>query len=206
MTRWLAVVCFLAALPCAAQPDFLTADEVDQVREAQEPNARFHVYLQFAKARVALIQQLVAKEKAGRSALIKDALDEYTDIIEAIDTVADDALARKLTINKGMAEVAATEKEMLAALQKITDSKPSDVAIYRFSLEEAIDSTRDSMELSLEDLKTREAEVQAKEEKEEKARQAEEGSTESEKKEEAPAPKKKAPTLRRPGEEPQKQN
>jgi hypothetical protein len=204
MTKWLAAACFFVALPCAAQPDFLTADEVDQVREAQEPNARLHVYLQFAKARVALIQQLAAKEKAGRSGLIKDALDEYTDIVEAIDTVADDALLRKLTIDKGMAEVAATEKEMLAALQKVAESKPSDLAVYKFSLEDAIDSTRDSMELSLEDLKTRAAEVQAKEDKQDKERQAEEGPPESEKKQ-APEEKKKAPTLRRPGEEPPKQ-
>ena len=202
MKTWLAILCLFGALPCAPQPpDFLTANEVDQVREAQEPNARLHVYLQFAKARVSMIEQFVAQEKPGRGTLIKIALDEYVSIIEAIDTVTDDALLRKMEVYKGMAEVTATEKQMLAALEKVAAGKPADLAIYRFSLEQAVDSTRDSMELSLEDLKTRAEEVQAKADKEAKEQQALTNSKETEKKKDAGAePKKKAPTLRRPGE------
>jgi hypothetical protein len=199
MKTWLAVLCLLGALPGAPQqPDFLTASEVDQVREAQEPNARLSVYLQFAKARAAMIEQFVAQEKPGRGTLIKTALDEYVSIIEAIDTVTDDALLRKKEVDKGMAEVAAAEKQMLATLEKVAAGKPADLTIYRFSLEQAIDSTRDSMELALADLKTRAEEVQAKADKEGKERAT---SKEAEQKKDAGAePKKKAPTLRRPGE------
>lgn len=201
MKTWLAVLCLFGALPCAPQPpDFLTASEVDQVREAQEPNARLNVYLLSAKARISMIENFVAQEKPGRGTLIKLALDEYVSIIEAIDTVTDDALLRKMEVYKGMAEVTASEKQMLAALEKVAAGKPADLAIYRFSLEQAIDSTRDSMELSLEDLKTRAGEVQAKADKDEKERQAQTSSKETEKKDSGAEPKKKAPTLLRPGE------
>src|SRR5688500_7942197 len=98
---------FICVLGCVAQDrDFLTADEADQVRLAQEPNLRLNLYIHFAKQRLDLIQQAVSQEKAGRSKLIHDLLEDYTKIIEAIDTVSDDALKRKLDVSEGIKVVA----------------------------------------------------------------------------------------------------
>jgi hypothetical protein len=207
--RYLAILLVCAACGFAQERDFLTADEVDQIREAQEPNARLKLYILFARTRLALLQQYLSKEKPGRAALVHDTLEDYTHIIEAIDTVADDALVRKLPLEVGMKEVAAAEGEMLASLQKIADAPPKDLARFDFVLKNAIDTTSDSKELSEEDLHTRAGELTAQEKKDKQDRKAL-ASDEDKKAKKSPEDKpgvikangQKPPTLYKPGEKP----
>lgn len=202
--RWFLPL-FLLVLPCAAQErDFLTADEADQVRLAQEPNIRLTLYVHFAKQRLDLISQAVAEPKAGRSKLIHDLLEDYTRIIEAIDTVSDDALKRKLDITEGMKAVAGAQKEMLALLEKIRDSQPKDLGRYEFVLDQAVETTRDSIEVAAKDLGERSADVQAQAAKEKKELETmmkpEEVKAKREAEKKEAEQQKKVPTLRRKGE------
>ncbi len=207
--RYLAILLIVTACGFAQERDFLTADEVDQIREIQEPNARLKLYVVFARQRLALLQQYLSMEKPGRSALIHDTLEDYTHIIEAIDTVADDALVRKTQLDVGMKEVATAEAEMLATLQKIEDAAPKDLSRYEFALKNAIDTTTDSKELSEEDLHTRSTELAAEEKKEKQDRKAL-ASAEDKKAKKSPEDKpgvikatgRKPPTLYKPGEKP----
>jgi hypothetical protein len=91
--------------------------------------------------------------------MIHEQLDQYNKIIEAIDTVADDALRRKVDITLGIGEVAKAEKIMLAVLEKIAETPPKDVARYEFALKTAIDTTSDSIEINEQDMKSRGREV-----------------------------------------------
>jgi hypothetical protein len=211
--RWLAIVLVFAASAFAQERDFLTADEVEQVREIQEPNARLKLYVTFARQRLAILQDFLKKDKPGRSAMIHDTLEDYTNIIDAIDTVSDDALGRKIDLAIGMKEVTSAEGEMLAALKKIEESAPKDLERYQFVLQNAIDTTSDSKELSEEDLNRRAGEVIAIDKKEEQERKSL-ASAEDKKAKKTPEDKpgvikagsRKPPTLYKPGEKPPDQN
>jgi hypothetical protein len=207
-----ALVVVLAALAAAQTGrDFLTADEVDQIRlTAEDPNIRLTTYAGFARLRVDMLSQLAKDAKPGRSAIIHQTLNDYTKIIEAIDTVAEDALKRGKDIATGMEAVTAAEKEMLAALRAIEESDPDDLERYRFALTTAIDTTEESIESSEQDLAERKKDVldrdaAAKKKLEEmmtpdevKLRQQ----TSKKQAEEESKQKRKAPTLRRKGETP----
>jgi hypothetical protein len=195
----------LLALPLAAQQrDFLTSDETDQLREVQEPNERLALYSKWALLRLDEIEQLIASNRPGRAAFIHDLLEDYGHIIEAMDSVADDALRRKISIDTGVTALTGSEKDMVTRLEKIRDAKPKDLARYEFALSDAIDTTQDSLELNQADMPGRAASVAAKEAKERQERlatmtPAEAADRKAEDKKAAP-PKKKAPTLLRPGE------
>ncbi|MBL8174074.1 MAG: hypothetical protein JNK48_05355 [Bryobacterales bacterium] len=203
MRLMLSVLLFV--LPLAGQKDFLTADEVDQVREAQEPNERLKLYVKFARQRIAMVEQFLSKEKAGRSAMVHEALDEYNKIIEAIDTVSDDALRRKIAIELGAAEVAKAEKTFLEKLEKIKAAKTRDFSRYEDVLANAIENTAVSIELAETDARDRSKDVLTKDQREKKEREEMMTPTgraekKAEEAKEAAKPVRKAPTLRRKGE------
>jgi uncharacterized protein involved in exopolysaccharide biosynthesis len=211
-------IIFAFALPAFAQRDFLTSTEVDQVREVQEPVARIKLYLTFARQRLDQLQSQMAKDRLGRSGEIRQLLEDYASIIDAIDTVSSDALVRKTNITAGPTLVADGEKRFLDQLEKIQAAAPHDLEMYDFDLQDAIATTSDSIDLANEDLGARGKEVNsraAKEKKEvagvnngekklggsdptaDKAEVAAEAAAED-----ATKPARKAPTLYRPGENP----
>ena len=202
---WCLLAAALAAPAVYAQQhrDFLTADEIEQIREAQEPNARLELYARFARARIDLVRNLLSKDKPGRSAMVHDALDDYAKIIDAMDDVADQALAKRGELSTGMRVVSNMEREALPALRKIRDSRPKDLDRFEFSLTTAIETTSDSLDLADSDLGRRADKAIAREEQEKK--EADANKTVDEKRADAKAEadqqnQRKAPTLYRPGE------
>ena len=210
----LARVCamiLMAGAPAAAQleRDFLTEDEVDQIREAQEPNERLVCYLKFARLRLELVKQTMAVEKPGRSKLIHKNLEDYTKIIEAMDSVIDDGLARKIDLSKGVGAAAEQEKGFLATIQELSVKPAKDRYLFEYALKDALETTQDSLEESQHDLRSRAQRVIEEDRREKKkieslSTPAEQERRKEEAKQAEDKAKKtpKAPTLRRKGEVP----
>ena len=200
------LLCVSGVLFAQEDRDFLTPNEIEQVRESQAPDDRLLLYVHFARQRMDLLQDYLVHEKQGRSIFIHNTLEDYSRIIEAIDSVSDDALRHNRPIDKGMTAVIASEKDFLEKLQKVEDGEPKDLDRFKFVLEEAIDTTKDSRELSLEDAKKRGVELASKDAKEKQEREAMMPSKEvDERKKASPSgdnPQKKIPSLYRPGEKP----
>jgi len=193
--------------------DFLTEFEADQIRLAQDPNERIPFYLQFAKLRMALIDQLLAKEELGRGAKVHDNISGIGRIIEAVDMVVDDALLRDADISKTITPLLNTERELLSRLVAIQETDPDDLWRYEFVLEDAIDVLEDSIEITSDDLAARKnglieadgAEKAAREKTMSQKRLEEVQQVEQEQKKEEAAREKKRPSLLKKGESPPSQ-
>ena len=203
----------LAPLGAAAQEyiggrDFLTEHEIDVIREAQEPNQRIETYLSFARLRLELIKQKLAVEAAGRSVDIHRNLEEYLKIIEAVDTVVDDALVRDVDLAKSIELITTQETGFLAALKDIEKNPAEDYFRYEFALGDAIEATSDSLDLTQGDLAERKHKIEETDAQGHKAvddsmtpkvRQETEKAREAAHKKQTEE-KRKRPTLMKPGE------
>jgi len=202
----LLILLLCSILPLAAQKDFLTGDEIDQIRLIQEPNERLKLYMLFAKQRVDQIDSLLKREKPGRSALLHDLLDDFTKIIEAADTVADDAIRRKIALDEGLMAVIKSERAFADRLGQVKAAAPKDLARYELVLDTAVDTLSDSIEIAQADIKDRSTKIATREENEKKERETLMGDKElaakkvEEKKEAVADKKRQAPTLKRKGE------
>lgn len=203
----------LVAAPAFAQEilvgkDFLTEFEADQIRLAQDPNDRIPAYLQFARLRMALIDQLLAKEELGRGVKVHDNISEVGRIIEAVDMVIDDALLRDADLTKTITPLLNAEREFLSRLEAIQDEDPDDLWRYEFVLEDAIDILEDSIEITSADLAARKdglieadgAEKAAREKTMSPERREETQQIEQEEKKEEEKRERKRPSLLKKGE------
>ena len=165
--RALVILCsalLLALFALSAQEyigggDFLTDHEVEMIREAQEPDKRIETYLHFALLRLELIKQKLAVEEAGRSVAIHRNLGEYSQIIDAIDLVVEDALLHEVEMGKAIELLTKQESEFLATLKNIEEKPADDHWRYEFVLDDAIEITGDSIELAKADLGERKREI-----------------------------------------------
>lgn len=204
----LLLIALAGTFPALAQRDYLTAGEVDLLRQtAQEPNERLKLYIDFANQRLGLLENALTSEKPGRSALVHDLLEQYNKIIDALDVAVDDALQRKADITLGIKAVSDAEKGFLPRLKKIEESRPKDFDRYEFALQQAVETTQDSLDMSLEDLGKRSAEVAEREQREKKElegmmqpKDLEEKKAAEQKAANAEKNKRKAPTLLKKGE------
>jgi hypothetical protein len=208
-----ALLCLLVPARLHAQDrDFLSADEVEQVRLTQEPNARLMLYNKFAEARALQVEDLLKNEKPGRSVLIHDLLEDLVEILDTIDTVADDALMNNMDIAAGMQDVVKRHTVLAAKLKQIDQMELSDRGRYQFQLQMALDTVNDSLELAQEDLAKRKGDVLAKDKAEKVEREAlrtpqdvaerKEADRKQAEQDKKTGRTRKPPTLYKPGEKP----
>ena len=137
----------LLALPAQAQwREFLSQDEIQQIRKAQLPNKRLKLYAEFAEQRLATVEKELAGNDARRARRIHARLSEYDQIMDAIAANVEQAISRRDPVRKGVEGVLEAAPEFLKLLESFRARNPRDLSEYRFTLNQTIGTTQDSIQ------------------------------------------------------------
>ncbi len=156
--RWLGFrVClglFLLGMTAASAQrhrDPFTPAEIDQIRDASwEPQQRLTLYLRFARARLAALQQMRSDPKTkNRPQQTHDALDDFLLIYDELNDNIDTYVDRKNDIRKPLKLVIDADTEFQAKLRALKDA--ADVPLeeaqkYEFVLTNALETIDTSAE------------------------------------------------------------
>jgi hypothetical protein len=133
----------------AQKPDYISDEEEDKIREAQEPSERIEVYLALAQSRLDRIEGFRSKPmdpQYDNGAYIDHLLDEYISLTDDLKSWIQDRYDRRLDMRKGLRKVLEMGPKQLHDLGRIQESPDAYTADYVKSLRDAKDDLTDTMD------------------------------------------------------------
>ncbi len=137
----------MTALP--QKPDYISDEEEDKIREAQEPSERIELYLTLAQSRLDRIEGFRSKPmdpQYDNGAYIDHLLDEYISLTDELKNWIQDQYDRRGDMRKGLRKVLEMGPKQLNDLRRIQASPDAYAADYVKSLGDAKDDLTDALD------------------------------------------------------------
>jgi hypothetical protein len=134
-----------AEILMAQKKDYLSSLEADKIRDAETPNERINLFLQFADDRLKKFQYELEHPSVNRHEdILNGMMNAYVGCVDDAADVMQLAIEKQENVRKGIDEMAERTKQFLAVLEKIaTDGVEKD--LYKETLEDALEGTRDAI-------------------------------------------------------------
>jgi Sec-independent protein translocase protein TatA len=149
MTSALLLPVFLAVGAGAEKPDYLSDDEVDQLREAQAPSERIEKYLSFAQDRLTRFDDYRNRPPNPDYDIpgyLDTQLDQYIRITDALKDWIEDHFDRHDDMRAGLKKILEMGRRQLEQLRHIEQSSDPYAPGYRKTLGDAIDDFTDALD------------------------------------------------------------
>jgi hypothetical protein len=133
----------------AQKPDYVSDEEEDKIRDAQEPSERIEVYLTLAQSRLDRIEGFRSKPmdpQYDNGAYIDHLLDEYISLTDDLKNWIQDQYDRRGDMRKGLRKVLEMGPKQLHDLGRIQESPDAYAADYAKSLRDAKDDLTDALD------------------------------------------------------------
>lgn len=149
MTSVLLLVVSLGVAWGKEKADYLSEEETEQLREAQDPSQRIEKYLSFAQTRLTRFDDF--RDRAPNPdydipAYLDTQLDQYIRITDALKDWIEDHFDRHDDMRSGLKKVMEMGPHQLDQLRHAEESSDPYAAGYRKSLSDAIDDFSDALD------------------------------------------------------------
>jgi len=129
----------------AGQKDYLTALEADKIRDAETPNERIKLFLQYADDRLKKFQYELDHPSANRHAeMLNYLMNSYIGCVDDASDVIQEGIEKQQNVRAGVDLMAKKAAEFLELLKKVS-AEGKEIEIYKVNLDDAIDGTQDAV-------------------------------------------------------------
>ena len=144
----LLLLAFACTRPVFAQrpdKDYLSGVEADKIRDAETPNERIKLFLEFAQDRLKKFQyELEHPSPNKHTEMLNYLMNSYIGCVDDAADIIQVGLEHQDNIREGVDLMATRTKEFLPILEKIKAEGP-ELELYKDNLDDAIEGTQDAM-------------------------------------------------------------
>jgi hypothetical protein len=135
-----------AARAQAPQRDYLNEVEADKIRDAQNPNDRIKLFLDFAADRLKKFQYELgrANPQSRHAEILNGLLNAYAGCIDDAADMITLAKEKQADIRPALKDMQSRGKGFLETLEKLAKDGP-ELEVYKDTLDDAMDGTRDAL-------------------------------------------------------------
>ena len=127
------------------EKDYLSDIEADKIRDAETPNDRVKLFLQFAEDRLKKFQyELEHPSPNKHTEMLNYLMNSYGGCVDDAADLIQVALGKQENIRQGIDLMAAKANEFLVILQKYATEGP-ELEVYKDNLDDAIEGTQDAL-------------------------------------------------------------
>jgi len=145
LATFVILLCTVGAHAQTVQKDYLTALEADKIRDAETPNERIKLFLQYADDRLKKFQYELEHPSASRhTEMLNYLMNSYIGCVDDASDLIQEGIEKQKNVRAGVDLMANKAKEFLDTLKKISaDAK--EIEIYKLNLDDAIEGTQDAI-------------------------------------------------------------
>jgi len=139
------LLCIASVNAQTVKKDYLSDYEADKIRDAETPNERIKLFVQFADERLKKFQYELDHPSASRHAEILNYLmNSYIGCVDDASDLIQEGIEKQQNVRAGVDLMANKAKEFLETLKKIS-AGAKEIEIYKLNLDDAIEGTQDAI-------------------------------------------------------------